>query len=764
MKSNDTKQVVILINSLEAGGAERVVSNLLNLWVEKYDCYLILIHNYKFYKIDNRIKIISLNEPKELSGFVKFARLPILAYKLSQIIKEYKFDKVISFLTRANYINVLSNIYVKHQVIISERSTPSLQYQNGINGKINKFLIKMLYPKAALCLSNSHGNMLDLKNNFNVSKLTYIHNPFNLATIEDMSKEEIKIKKKRFTFVTVGRLNHGKNHKLILDAIKDIDADLWIIGDGKLKGELEKQIQELQLESKVMLLGKKENPFAYLAKADCFVFASNYEGFPNVLVEALACGLSIISTDFQSGSREILAPNSNINFQLKDDMELAEYGILTPIKNIEKIKEAINLIINDEKLRKNYQDKAKQRASDFRIEEIIKRYEEVYFDISNCGKKNSLNRRIVICLNTSWNIYNFRMNLARALKHNDYEVVLVAPYDKYSDILSQEFEYHHVYMNNKGTNPKEDIKTVIDFYRLYKTIKPDIVLNYTIKPNIHGNIACGLLGIKTINNISGLGTVFIKESFVTKVVKRLYRYSLSKSSKVFFQNSDDMDFFVKSQLVDFCKCDLLPGSGIDTNQFVPVEYKNEDDTFRFLLIARMLWDKGIGEYVEAVKILKSKYLNVEFQLLGSLDAINNTAISKRQVDEWIDEGFINYLGVTDDVKEFIKKVDCVVLPSYREGTPRTLLESASMAKPIVTTNTVGCKEVVDDNINGYLCEVKNGIDLAKKMEMMLNLSEAERKSMGEAGRKKMINEFNEKIVIDKYLEAMTYTFQHLSHF
>lgn len=360
-------------------------------------------------------------------------------------------------------------------------------------------------------------------------------------------------------------------------------------------------------------------------------------------------------------------------------------------------------------------------------------------------------KKIAICLNTSWNIYNFRLNLARALKNAGYDVVLVAPYDVYSEKLKDEFIYHDIYMNNKGTNPKEDIKTLIGFYKLYKTIKPDVVLNYTIKPNIYGNIACGLLGVKTINNISGLGTVFIKESLVTKVVKWLYKYSLKSSSKVFFQNGDDRDLFVESQLVDFSKCDLLPGSGIDTKKFVPVEYKNEDDTFRFLLIARMLWDKGVGEYIEAAKILKKKYKNVEFQLLGSLDAANNTTISKVQMNIWVDEGLVNYLGVTDDVKEFINKADCVVLPSYREGTPRTLLESASMAKPIVTTNVAGCKEVVDNGINGFLCEVKNAKDLADKMEMMLKLSENERKLMGEAGRAKMIKEFDEKIVIDKYL-------------
>lgn len=371
-------KVAFLINSLETGGAERVVSNILNTFVDNYECYLILIHNYQFYELDIRVKIISLEESKDLIGFVKLSRLPILAYKLSKIIKEYKFDKLVSFLTRANYINILSNIFIKHQAIINERAMPSLQYQYGLNGTINRFLIKALYPKAYLCLSNSHGNMIDLKDNFNVTKVSYIHNPFNLEMVKNMSNQDVEIEKKEFTFVTIGRLDDGKNHRLIIDALKDVDADLWIIGDGELRDEIQEYIKFYNLDKKVHLLGKKENPFAYISKADCFIFASNHEGFPNVLVEALACGLPIISTDCKSGPREILAPNSDVNFQLKDDIELAEYGILSPVKNIEKIKETMNLIINDESLRKNYQDKAKQRANDFRIEKIIKEYEKIF--------------------------------------------------------------------------------------------------------------------------------------------------------------------------------------------------------------------------------------------------------------------------------------------------------------------------------------------------------------------------------------------------
>ena len=369
------QKIVILINSLESGGAERVVST----WAEKYDCYLILIHNYKFYELDKRINIINLNEPKEYLGITKLLRLPILAYKLSKIIKENEFEKVISFLTRSNYINVISNFFIKHKTIISERAMPSLQYQHGLNGKINKFLIKLLYPKADLCLSNSYGNMMDLRDNFNVLNLNYIYNPFDIEKIYKLSKEKIELEKKRFTFATIGRLDDGKNHRLMINAIKNLNADLWIIGDGELKNDLELEIKNSNLQNKVYLLGKKTNPFSYISKADCFIFTSNHEGFPNVLVEALTCALPIISTDCKSGPREILAPNSNVNLQLKSNIDISKYGILVPIKNVEKLKEAMELIMKDETLRNNYIKNTKERANSFKIEKIIKQFEKVIF-------------------------------------------------------------------------------------------------------------------------------------------------------------------------------------------------------------------------------------------------------------------------------------------------------------------------------------------------------------------------------------------------
>lgn len=363
-------------------------------------------------------------------------------------------------------------------------------------------------------------------------------------------------------------------------------------------------------------------------------------------------------------------------------------------------------------------------------------------------------KKIVITINTSWNIFNFRVGLLKALQKEGYKIVCIAPYDNYSKELEDlGFEYHNIDINNKGTNPIEDMKLIKDYYNLYKKINPDIILQYTIKPNIYGSIAARLLGKKVISNISGLGTVFLNDNLSSKIARWLYKVSLVKNI-VFFQNTEDRDLFVNNKLVKESQTDLLPGSGINTDIYKPPEVDIQNENLKFMMIARLVGDKGIVEYIEAIKIVKEKYPNIVFKLLGSLYPGNPTAVSEDELNSWIDYGLINYLGHSDDVKSEILKVDCVVLPSYREGLSRVLLEAGSLAKPIITTDTPGCRDVVDDGENGFLCEVKNSADLAVQIEKMINLSPDQRIEMGMKSRNKIINEFDEQLVIEKYLKTI----------
>jgi len=367
-------------------------------------------------------------------------------------------------------------------------------------------------------------------------------------------------------------------------------------------------------------------------------------------------------------------------------------------------------------------------------------------------------KKILISLNTAWNLLNFRAGLIGGLISSGYEVVAVAPKDEYVvklELLGCRFV--HLEMDNQGTHPIRDLLLLWRYFRLLKTEKPDLCLFYTVKPNVYGSLASRLCGIPFINNVSGLGAVFIQGGWLRRFVSALYRLSFRNSNRVFFQNRDDLGLFLENKLVNVELTNVLPGSGINLHRFTPTDdadRKSFNFAFRFLLIARMLKDKGVVEFVNAAQLLKESGVKAEFCLLGFLDVQNPAAISSEQMKEWTDQGFVKYLGVSDDVREHIASADCIVLPSYREGTPRTLLEAAAMGKPIITTNVVGCKEVVEHGVNGFLCEVKNAQDLALKMKEMLLLSDDQRKLMGENGRLKMEKEFDENIVIQKYLQAI----------
>ncbi len=370
------------------------------------------------------------------------------------------------------------------------------------------------------------------------------------------------------------------------------------------------------------------------------------------------------------------------------------------------------------------------------------------------ANKNKNAKTLLISSNYAWTIFNFRMGLIRRFKKEGYKIVVVTQFDGYEAEIQKEVdEIKPLFISRKGINPFLDIFTVLHLVIYLLKFRPAVLLSFTIKPVIYGSIAAKFTKVRSIAMITGLGRAFIAESWVTEVVKKLYRVALSSVSIVFFQNGDDRNLFIEQKLVAPTVCRLTPGSGLDTHQF-PYRPLPQDNGIKFILIARMLWDKGVGEYVEAAKIITAKYPNTKFQLLGALGVENRAAISDEIMAAWIDEGSVEYLGETSDVRAYIEAASCVVLPSYREGTSRVLLEAASIGRPIIASDVPGCREVVENRISGLLCESKDYLDLSDKMEVIINLSFQERKMMGIKGRKKIEKEFNHKIVNDLYIDTI----------
>lgn len=363
--------------------------------------------------------------------------------------------------------------------------------------------------------------------------------------------------------------------------------------------------------------------------------------------------------------------------------------------------------------------------------------------------------RILMTVNAAWNIWNFRRPLVEALTGDGHQITVLAPRDDaVPDLVRLGCRVRPLEMSVKGLNPIEDLKLQLRFGQIFREELPDAVLSYTIKNNIFGARAAKSANVPFVPNVTGLGTAFLSGKLLQTVTEQLYRRSFAALPVVFFQNEDDRDLFLDRRLVRADQARLLPGSGIDLQRFTPAPMPAPEDPPVFLMIARLLRDKGVLEFVEAARRVKARNPRVRFKLLGAIGSENRSAIDRPTVDAWAAEGVVEYLGTTADVRPVIAAASCVVLPSYREGAPRTLIEAAAMARPLIATDVPGCRAVVDRNVSGFLCDVRNAESLAAAMESFLDLSPEAQQAMGAAGRAKMEGEFDQALVVDAYRAAL----------
>jgi glycosyltransferase involved in cell wall biosynthesis len=363
---------------------------------------------------------------------------------------------------------------------------------------------------------------------------------------------------------------------------------------------------------------------------------------------------------------------------------------------------------------------------------------------------------IVFCCNTAFGILNFRAGVIRALLARGHRVVVVAPPDPYAERLSAlGVEYIEWALSGSSMRLAAELRAVRALIRIYREVRPDIAFHFTIKAVIYGAIAARCARVPFISVVTGLGYVFLNETWASKLSRALYRLTLGHSREVWFLNKDDRATFEAHGLVACSEGRLLPGEGVDMTHFAPVPVEPAAaSSCTFLMIGRLLRDKGVCEYVEAARSVLAARPHVRFVLVGPADSANPTAIGIEQVRRWESEGLVRYLGAVDDVRPAIAASTCVVLPSYREGTPRCLLEAASMERPVVATDVPGCRDVVIDGKTGLLCAPRDAKDLAAKLLAITAMSDAELRSMGERARRFVREAFDERLVIDEYLDAL----------
>jgi glycosyltransferase involved in cell wall biosynthesis len=366
---------------------------------------------------------------------------------------------------------------------------------------------------------------------------------------------------------------------------------------------------------------------------------------------------------------------------------------------------------------------------------------------------------IALVSNTAWSIYRFRLGLARALRAAGYEVLLFAPSDAYSALLIKEqFTFVAIEMRpHRGTIISE-VRVFFQLLAIYRQYQPDLIFHYTIKPNIYGSMAARWLGIPCVAVVTGLGKFLSGRSVWRQwFIDRLYQLGCWCSQQIWFLNTDDKTVFEQKGLAPASKIRILASEGVNTDEFAPVLniQQTQGEVVRLLFAGRLLREKGIEIYVEAAMRLRTTHPNIICQIAGFIDPENPDSVTHQQVKQWIDSGYIEYLGATDDMVPHIAACSCVVLPTYyREGVPRILMEAAAMSKPAIASDTVGCRDVIEHGKNGFLCKPKNVDALVAAIHNFVALSDDEKEKMGEVGRIKVLNQFDEVIIIRQYMDAI----------
>lgn len=357
--------------------------------------------------------------------------------------------------------------------------------------------------------------------------------------------------------------------------------------------------------------------------------------------------------------------------------------------------------------------------------------------------------KVLVLANFGMGLYNFRKELLEELIKQNYEVYISLPNDKYVPLLEElGCKFIDTTMNRRGTNPFLDLLLLFKYIRILKKIKPDLVLTYTIKPNVYGGIACQFLKIPYIANITGLGTAVENKGLLQKITLMLYKIGLYRANCVFFQNKTNRKFFINNNIIK-TKTRLIPGSGVNLEQHRFEKYPKENHKIRFLFVGRIMKAKGIDELFQAARLVKKNYPYVKFEIVGGSEEDY-----EKEIDSLVEEDIIKYHGQQNDVHSFIKNSHATILPSYHEGMANVLLESASSGRPVLASNIPGCIETFDEGKTGFGFEAKNVNSLVSAIVKFINLPHEKKESMGVLAREKMENEFDRNIVINAYLEEI----------
>lgn len=668
-----------------------------------------LVHNFTIKPIlYSSIALIPINKTFIINHFTGLGP----SFRNSNII-----INIINYFLNPIYKNILNK--EKTTNIFHNKSDSDLLYKKGI---LNKNNIKII---AGSGVDAEHFRRDVLKKNYN--------NQINI--------------------LFPGRIIKEKGIIELVAACKDLWSDgykfkLNINGRIDLENKSSLNANELKVLSKsknIIIKGYSENMKSVYLKTDIVVLPSWREGLSKALLESASIGLPIITTD-TPGCREVVKDNYS--------------GLLVPVKSKEAIKIALKKLISDYKLGNYYGNNARKNVlKNYTVENINNQIINTY---KNLIPESNKSKKLLYLITEDWFFYSHFLERALAAKKKGYEILVCGNENKHKEIIeSYGFTFKKVKFNRRSMNPFYELKIFIDIYFIYKNLKPDLVHHIAAKPIIYGSIAAKFNDIKSVINApTGLGYVFssnsIKAIILRPIVKILYKLMLNShkginfKNKVIFENNDDLKYFLKLNAINKRDSCVIRGAGVKVKKRLSNK-KIKRKKPVITLLARMLKDKGIYEFIAAVKKLKEKNIKATFILAGDVDIKNPSSININHLRKWNQANIVNWLGWVDNVDKLLQKTDILCLPSYREGLPKALLEGAALGLPIVTTNAVGCRDVVKHGINGYLVPIKDSENLSKALEKLIKNKEI-REKMGKESLRIVKENFESSIIIDQTLK------------
>ncbi|MGG4604869.1 glycosyltransferase [Paenalcaligenes sp. Me131] len=586
---------------------------------------------------------------------------------------------------------------------------------------------------------------------YDADRMVVIPNGYDLrrwkvpeGTREQM-RHELGLSLEQPVIGAIARWNPLKDHANLLAAFSQVvksvpDARCVLVGEGLSadNASVMALLEQHGLVDKVLLLGRRDDIPAIMVALDIHVLSSQAEGFPNVVCEAMAAGVSCVVTDVGDAASI-----------------LAGTGVVVPPRNAKALAQGIIQVLGDvhSPERQKQRDQALVRVQQFGLDKMVQRYVTLWQD---GVPQVEAECRLLMVVNNPAFFLSHRVQIAIEAKRQGYAVhIATMAGEAVQQIRALGFTHHALPMSRSGKNPLQELHTLYVLYRLFRKVKPAVVHAVTIKPVIYGGIAARLAKVPAfVAAVSGLGYVFINEQagLVRKLAILLYRMALGhKNSRVIFQNTSDRDVLLQAKVVRQSQVVMIRGSGVELQKF-PLQPSPPEPPVQVLMVARLLNDKGVREYVEAARLSGEAGDAIAWRIAGGPDAGNPASVSKAQMQQWHDQGIVQWLGERSDIPTLYAQSHIAVLPSYREGLPKSLVEAAAAGVPVVTTDVAGCRDAIEPGVSGVLVPVQNAKALWLAVQELAN-DKALREQMGQAGRQLAEEVFDVHKIVLQHLEV-----------